>query len=356
MEATQSLAVLRPLLRSDEAALEQVFSSPCFDVDRFYSFLVWNHLAGTFYWISQATCIGRASPRELVERCKLAYFQQWGKNQMQLRSASHLRRAFAEQSVAILFLKGIFLAQRFYGSIDARASSDLDLLVRKSDVGRAEDILRTAGFTRRSRILWSRNTTIRFTHHFEYFRDSIDLELHWSVAQHPAFHLNYTDLWSGGQELALGAERFKVLSDEYAIVTHALGTFKDIELGTCTLKPFVDLFRMLQKADSDLDWEEFFERRKREGIFRIMASILAMTLVLFECDSAFPNLSECLRRRGEHRRIQSARHVLALVSGKRKYAVENRRWAWNLYELNPLRSVAWWLISLPFRIAVTPRA
>jgi len=333
-----------------------VFSSPCFDVDRFFFFLVRNHLAGAFHWISQDAGIGQAAPRELVERCKLVYLQQWGKNETQLRSAAHLRGVLAEQSVPVLFLKGMFVAQRFYGSIDARASSDLDLLVRKSDVARAEEVLRTAGFTRRSRILWSRNATIRFTHHFEYFRDGADLELHWSLAQHPAFRLNYTTLWSDARELAIGAERFSVLSDEYAIVTHALGAFKDIELGVCTLKPFVDLFRMLQTAGADLDWEEFFDRRKSEGIFRIMAGILAMTLVLFECDPAFASLSECLRRHDDYPRIQSAAHVLELVSRKRKYALENRRWAWSLYELSPARSLGWWLISLPFRIAVTRRA
>ncbi len=356
MEAIESLAVLKSTLRSDEAALEEGCRFPSFDAEHFFFFLVRNHLAGAFYRILQDAGTNQAIPRELTERCKLVYLQQWGRNQVQLRIASRIRRAFSEQSVPVLFLKGMFLAQRYYGSIDARASSDLDLLVRRSDLPRAEEIVQKEGFTRRSRILWSRNATIHFTHHFEYCRDGVDLELHWSIAQHPAFRLSYADLWNDAQELAIGAERFSVLSDEYAIVTHALGAFKDIELGVCTLKPFVDLFQIIRAAGADLDWEEFFERREREGISRIIAGILAMTLVLLECDSEFANLCECLRRRGEDPRLQSARHVLALAPGKRKHSLKNRRWAWSRYELSLARALGWWLISLPFRIAVTRRA
>ena len=68
--------------------------------------------------------------------------------------ARELRDAFSARSVDLIFLKGIFLAQRFYGSVDARASNDLDLLVRRPDSARAEKLLRAAGFQQRSRILW----------------------------------------------------------------------------------------------------------------------------------------------------------------------------------------------------------
>ena len=354
MDARESLKTLQALLPASGAGLGQAHAVHSADTPSFFRFLVGNHLAGTLYWILQETGAEDQAPRELVDRCKLFYLKQWGKNQTQLRLARQLRDAFAERSVDIVFLKGIFLAQRFYGSIEARATSDLDVLVRRPDIARAEEILRAAGFIQRSRVLLSRDATIRFTHHFEYVRDSTELELHWALAEHPAFRIRYPDLWDSRQQLRLGEERFSTLSDEYALVTQVLGAFKDIELGVSTLKPFVDLYWMLPQVDTSIEWSEFFDRRRAEGIARLTAAILGMTLALFDCATRFPGLSECAFRHNGHQRIPSAGEALALASGKPKHSLENRRWAWALYELNPLRSLGWWLASLPFRVAMTP--
>ena len=55
-------------------------------------------------------------------------------------------RAFAQGEVRAIPLKGPFLAERLYGSTSLRVSRDLDLLVPKADLARAEAVLSAAGF------------------------------------------------------------------------------------------------------------------------------------------------------------------------------------------------------------------
>ena len=64
----------------------------------------------------------------------------------QLAALGQIAPAMEGAGLPILAWKGIALAQTLYGSYGARASSDLDLLIRGVDVERAVHILQTLGF------------------------------------------------------------------------------------------------------------------------------------------------------------------------------------------------------------------
>jgi hypothetical protein len=78
-------------------------------------------------------------------------------------------RAFGESNVRAVPLKGPFLAERLYESAVLRVSRDLDLLVRKADLPRAEATLNAAGFAPGTpddyHRPWRRQTTTVELHH-----------------------------------------------------------------------------------------------------------------------------------------------------------------------------------------------
>jgi hypothetical protein len=79
-------------------------------------------------------------------------------------------RAFDRSSLRVVLLKGPSLAERLYGSVALRASRDLDLLVSKTDLTRAESVLTAMGFVPDAypddyHRAWHRETTTVELHH-----------------------------------------------------------------------------------------------------------------------------------------------------------------------------------------------
>jgi len=86
-------------------------------------------------------------------------------------------RACEERGIAIVPLKGPFLAERLYGSTALRASLDLDLLVAKADVARTEAMLAAIGFT----------PGTPDDYHRQWYRGTTTVELHHNVENPLAF-------------------------------------------------------------------------------------------------------------------------------------------------------------------------
>jgi hypothetical protein len=85
--------------------------------------------------------------------------------------------AFEEHGVVVVPLKGPFLAERLYGSTALRASLDLDLLVSKANVARAEAVLIAIGFT----------PGTPDDYHRQWYRGTTTVELHHDVENPLAF-------------------------------------------------------------------------------------------------------------------------------------------------------------------------
>lgn len=78
-------------------------------------------------------------------------------------------RALGQSRIRAVPLKGPFLAERLYGNATMRVSRDLDVLVRKADLLRAERVLAAVGFTPGApddyHRPWRRQTTTVELHH-----------------------------------------------------------------------------------------------------------------------------------------------------------------------------------------------
>ena len=102
---------------------------------------------------------------------------------------------FRQRGIDLLLLKGPFLAQRFYGGPSKRGFLDLDLLVRPEQLRAAENLLVELGYQRRSTMLISRSLTTRFTHGFDFAKDGLGLDIHWSLGTHASYRIDPDRLW-----------------------------------------------------------------------------------------------------------------------------------------------------------------
>ena len=95
--------------------------------------------------------------------------------------------AFYRAGISVITLKGPPLAERLYDDSSLRTCHDLDLLVRGSDVGQAEQLLENIGFSPNGHA---------DDYHRAFSRKSVNLELHHNVENPHAFELDIEDIWS----------------------------------------------------------------------------------------------------------------------------------------------------------------
>lgn len=350
MALVPNLQVLRYLFDDSQNQGKVPSLPPGFDEREFRRFVARNHLSAAVYRAAQAPSAGWLSA-ETRENCKLHYLQQWRRNELLLRDSAQIRDRLDAEGVPHCFLKGVFLASRYFADPDSRYSSDIDLMVRAADLGAAERVLASCGFRRRSRKLLTDRLTVRFTNNLEYSGTYSDVDLHWSIAEHLSYRFDPQRMLRERVSLSIGRRTFDVPSDEHMLLTHILGTFGDIELGTNTLKPFWDMDRILCKMDRETDWDSFFARRRDEGFFAIAVNMLAMTLCLWGGEERLPSVGRVLAHHARTIRFHGIQECVELAVCARRLAA--RRWAWKLYESHALKSLYWWTVSLPFRIAAS---
>jgi hypothetical protein len=97
---------------------------------------------------------------------------------------------FHRRGVSVISLKGPWLAQRLYGNTALRLYSDLDLLVRRADFARSEELLSGLGFSAAGR---------RDDYARTWTRGSIILELHDDVENPLAFDFGIEAVWGRAQ-------------------------------------------------------------------------------------------------------------------------------------------------------------
>jgi hypothetical protein len=243
-----------------------------------------------------------------------------------------LADTLAAAGVDFILLKGLYFAARYYGGVENRFSWDLDVLVRQADAAAVDRLMRRNGYFRRSAVILSRALSANFTHAFDYGneRPLFSVDLHWMLSRHPSFRVDYDALWNSHEQYDVLGRRFRVLSQEYEVVSNALSTFRDIQRGAIGLRAFVDLYRVLEASDASMDWGEFLGRRRDERI----AGAAGM--------------------------VSNARNLLVAPPGGAACglfepgvgALPNRSWTASIYACSRTEVAAWWFVSLPFRMAV----
>lgn len=367
-------------------AVRRVLADCRSDWPALHALAVRHRLAGWLHLSLEAAGGLPSVPEEVANALKQTRLRQWLKNERLLDETARLRDAFAAAGVGALFFKGPLFAERVYGRLEARAVSDIDVLVGAAGeidavpdvLGAAAEVLGSAGYRRVSRDLGPRRLTLRFAHHDEYWSADIPLELHWALQRHPGQRLDTGGLWSRRIEVPLGDRSCPMLGDEDSLVALILSVPADLAIGKLTLRTFLDIALLLQRLPvGDGHWRAFFTRRAEEGAERMSVAVLAAVVEVFTV-AEVATLAELFDARAgdwapatADSRPDSAATLAAVPAGCDGAALApalvaalagaldaaplaRRRLAWSLYEVPAALSAAWWAISLPVRLAAYP--
>ena len=137
---------IRSLVEGEAAFLAALERSPDFDAEAFATFAKDQNLRE---WLTPLVDSERA--RSLLSAPFVAALEaeraaQPQRKQALLELCEEIRTAFGAAEVPCLFLKGLYLGERFYGDVHRRHQYDVDVLVRPADFEAALNALAPLGF------------------------------------------------------------------------------------------------------------------------------------------------------------------------------------------------------------------
>jgi hypothetical protein len=351
MSFQQNLALLSSLLKGNHDAAAELLRHGVSRPDGFIHFVEQHWLQLLVFSLLHGSPARKWLPPKWLDELKACSVKRWATQERLVRELFRLSTLLKAGGHEFILLKGPYLAERFFGGIDRRPFSDLDILIRRESLAAVERLLCASGFLANSSTLLNRRLTTYFTYSFDFVKPDVMVDLHWRFSAQFTHRFDYQAIWQQKQVFTLRGHRFWVLPDEYEIVFNLISIFKDLEMGITRLRSFVDLHFILSRVSHQLDWEAFLEHRKREKVLRISVSILDLFFDLLDCRAEFPTLATMVAREQERIKIVPVKHHRALVEAV-PGAARNKIWASDLYECSRFTLFLWWVVGLPFRIAV----
>jgi hypothetical protein len=157
-------------------------------------------------------------PSEVLAKFKQHYIENSARNTLLTAELCRLIDLFRDQGIEAIPYKGPVLALFAYGDIASRRFVDLDVIVKKSDVLKAREMLLKEGYKpSKSLTLDQQELLLRTQHNMQFSRDNHQLiiELHWEVApQLFASTVNGERLWQELITIELNGTPVKTFSAE----------------------------------------------------------------------------------------------------------------------------------------------
>jgi hypothetical protein len=155
-------------------------------------------------------------PQEYLRKLKDHYFENSARNTLLTAELCKLIDLFAAAGIEAIPYKGPALALFAYDNLALRRFVDLDVIVKKSDVLQAREILLNEGYTpSKSLSLAQQELLLRTQHNMQFSRDNhrLIIELHWEVAPHLfASSVSAEDLWQNLVTIDINGTQVKTLS------------------------------------------------------------------------------------------------------------------------------------------------
>ena len=156
------------------------------EIDWEYLFLLARrHSIVPLVYLQLEQCASDLVPSNHLAQLKKHYLENVARNTLLTAELCRLIDSFATAGIDAIPYKGPVLALFAYGNLALRRFVDLDVIVKKSDVLKAREILLAEGYTpTKSLSLNQQDVLLQTQHNMQFSRDNhrLIIELHWEVA------------------------------------------------------------------------------------------------------------------------------------------------------------------------------
>ena len=190
--------------------------------------------------------------------------------------------AFEQTGIILLPLKGIALLEDLYQDKPVRPMIDMDLLVKREDLKKAEGVLYDLGYQKKIDGL-KEEYWLEKQCHIEFCggaKRSFLLDLHWSLDFKRKGRYILPELWNRTRDINVDSRKIKVLSPEDTLFSLALHNRRFGN--TLSLKNVYDVALLLHRYSHSFDWDYCLDMSRKYSLCASLFFILYQAEFLVE--------------------------------------------------------------------------
>jgi hypothetical protein len=340
--------LLRLLLAGETASASALLAASD-NADALCSLLVQSRLAGYFHMTASGLPLESLLPAAGLAELEAAAAQQLARASRCRALLATVGQQLSAAGIPFLTLKGLYLAQRFFGASDRRFMWDVDILVQPEDLDGAVRALAGAGLYPPGGTQLDPRNRVWGIHAVEVRGDAGAVDVHHAIRRLPGIEFDHTRIWANAQEFTIAGASYRTLSDLDTLLVLAVGLGADIQTGHHNLRKLWDLYMVLRGLDQDTDWETFLAQRREEGSLMLVANVMAVCLLVLDARSDCPRLVRALARQQVRLLVSTKEQALAVYDRPRQH-LANRILFARLLPVSVARYGAGWFLTLPARL------
>jgi hypothetical protein len=173
-------------------------------------------VAPLLYWHLDAIC-PEAIPKSVLDQLREHFHANNQRNLFLTGELLRLLNEFEAYGIVAIPYKGPALSASVYGNLALREFYDLDILVHRSDVSKAKEVLTSMGYHARYQLTRAQETAFlqsQFEHPFTRDDGKSIVELHWEITERHFLPFDTERLWERLNQIRLGGDVVLNLSPE----------------------------------------------------------------------------------------------------------------------------------------------
>jgi hypothetical protein len=218
---------------------------------------VWNHRVAplVFYNLQKCNLLTQV-PETVSKTLNHSYLYTLKNNMSYFAELSKILKMFEEKEIDVIVLKGAAFAEVLYENIGLRYFSDIDLLFKKKDMGKVQEIFFSRGY-RPYEAYRPKRYYQDYHFHLPFTKKSGAMEFHFEAHWHliaPSWpvRINIEEFWGNAIPLTINGFNVKSLSWNHNLLYlswhNAIDSFREL-LGLC------DISRILTRFQNQVSYD-----------------------------------------------------------------------------------------------------
>jgi len=191
------------------------------------------------------------------------------------KQQEQVMKQFDLAGINMIPLKGTVFAEKYFGHIGARGTSDIDLLINPKQFGKAVSCIKGLGFAAEEQI--------KDHFHCSYSKDipgskiPMTIELHWDVVKEKSSNFDIQEFWDHSTIME-GYSHVRELSDYHTFYTICLHGWRH---NLDSPKYFIDILQVIYKLGGAIDYNRLLNEASTHKTLKRMVRTLSIVYEQF---------------------------------------------------------------------------
>lgn len=216
------------------------------------------------------------TPQFFQDYLKQKYTEKLFQNIFIKNQTEQILDRFEKNRIDVIPLKGVTFAEKYFGNIGARPTSDIDLLVKKADIEKAIECIKLLGFTKEEAPI-PNHFHYNFSKQVHNSPFPLTVEIHWDILSEDTAEFNIEEFWSQAHPIKT-FKYVKEFSDYHTFYMICLHGWRH---NLISLKYFIDIIQLIYELSGKLDYNVLLKDAVNHKTFKRIIRTLSIVYDYF---------------------------------------------------------------------------